>query len=93
MRNFKLTLFLFVVLGSMLYAQNPIVQTNYTADAASLVYNNRFYIYAGRDQASPTGRFDKWESVSTLIAVWKANREAFPVFENWMFTYETGNRW
>jgi arabinoxylan arabinofuranohydrolase len=36
-------------------AQNPIVQTNYTADAASLVYKDKFYVYVGRDQASPTG--------------------------------------
>ena len=27
------------------------------------------------------------------LSVWIANREAFPVFENWMFTYETGDRW
>ena len=38
-------------------AQNPIIQTNYTADAASLVHNDRFYIYAGRDQASITAQW------------------------------------
>lgn len=38
-------------------AQNPIIQTNYTADAASLVYKDRFYIYAGRDEATTTGRW------------------------------------
>lgn len=27
------------------------------------------------------------------LAVWFARREAFPVFENWMFTYESGDRW
>ena len=27
------------------------------------------------------------------MAVWVARREAFPVFEDWMFTYETGDRW
>ena len=31
------------------YAQNPIIQTNYTADAASLVHDGRFYIFTGRD--------------------------------------------
>lgn len=39
----------------LIFAQNPIIQTNYTADAASLVHNGRFYIYAGRDEASTTG--------------------------------------
>jgi hypothetical protein len=27
------------------------------------------------------------------LTVWLAKREAFPAFENWMFTYETGDRW
>lgn len=47
---------LFVSFGEV-YAQNPIIQTNYTADAAALVHNGRFYIYAGRDEASITGRW------------------------------------
>jgi len=27
------------------------------------------------------------------LAVWLANREAFADFENWMFTFESGDRW
>jgi len=27
------------------------------------------------------------------LAVWLANREAFADFENWMFTFETGDKW
>lgn len=27
------------------------------------------------------------------LAVWLAKREAFPDFENWMFTFESGDRW
>ncbi len=27
------------------------------------------------------------------LAVWIASREAFPDFENWMFTFESGSRW
>lgn len=27
------------------------------------------------------------------LAVWSADRAAFPVFENWMFTYDSGDRW
>jgi uncharacterized membrane protein len=27
------------------------------------------------------------------MAVWVARREAFPVFENWMFTFESGDSW
>jgi arabinoxylan arabinofuranohydrolase len=53
--GFTLLSFLGIGLLGSLHAQNPIIQTNYTADAASLVHNDRFYIYAGRDEASPTG--------------------------------------
>jgi hypothetical protein len=27
------------------------------------------------------------------LAVWVARREAFPAFENWMFTFESGDSW
>lgn len=27
------------------------------------------------------------------LAVWSAQREKFPAFENWMFTFESGNYW
>jgi len=27
------------------------------------------------------------------LAVWNANREAFPAFENWMFSFDSGDRW
>ena len=27
------------------------------------------------------------------LAVWNAKREALPEFENWMFTFDTGNNW
>ncbi|MGE5522036.1 MAG: hypothetical protein ACM3VS_19085, partial [Candidatus Dadabacteria bacterium] len=27
------------------------------------------------------------------LAVWLAKREAYPAFENWMFTFESGDRW
>jgi len=27
------------------------------------------------------------------LAVWVARREAFPAFDRWMFSYETGDRW
>jgi hypothetical protein len=41
-----------IVAGSISYADNPIVQTVYTADPAPLVHNNTFYVYAGHDEDS-----------------------------------------
>ncbi len=37
-----------------LFAQNPIVQTNYTADPAPLVYNGTLYLYTSHDEDNST---------------------------------------
>jgi hypothetical protein len=33
------------------------------------------------------------ELTKISMAVWVASREAFPAFENWMFTFESGDSW
>lgn len=33
------------------------------------------------------------ELAKVALAVWVAKREAFPVFDRWMFSYETGDTW
>ena len=35
------------------YADNPIVQTNFTADPAPMVYNGTLYLYAGMTKTMP----------------------------------------
>lgn len=40
--------------GGPAHADNPIVQTIYTADPAPLVYNNRVYLYTGHDEDGAT---------------------------------------
>ena len=36
---------------------------------------------------------DSCELVRIGLAVWLADREVFPAFENWMFSFESGDRW
>jgi uncharacterized membrane protein/predicted DsbA family dithiol-disulfide isomerase len=36
---------------------------------------------------------DSCELVRIGLAVWLADREMFPAFENWMFSFESGDRW
>ncbi len=36
---------------------------------------------------------DSCEMVRIGLAVWLADREVFPDFENWMFSFESGDRW
>ncbi|GAB3805844.1 glycoside hydrolase family 43 protein [Micromonospora zhanjiangensis] len=48
---------LFVLVGlipAMARADNPIVQTIYTADPAPMVYNGRVYLYTGHDEDNST---------------------------------------
>ncbi|WDF56149.1 glycoside hydrolase family 43 protein [Mucilaginibacter sp. KACC 22063] len=51
-----LTTCLFVAAGCITtaFAQNPIIQTNYTADPAPLVYNGKVYLYTSHDEDNST---------------------------------------
>ncbi len=46
------------------------------------------YIFSEAEQYK-----DSCELVKIALAVWVANREAFADFENWMFSFESGDRW
>ncbi|MDR2145587.1 MAG: glycoside hydrolase family 43 protein [Tannerella sp.] len=37
-----------------LFAQNPIIQTNYTADPAPMAYNDKLYLYTSHDEDNAT---------------------------------------
>jgi arabinoxylan arabinofuranohydrolase len=92
--KFAFGAFLLIGLLGFTQAQNPIVQTTYTADAASLVYNNRFYIYAGRDQASPTGNWfsmHEWRIYSSIDMVnWTDHGPKLKVTD---FKWSNGDAW
>lgn len=42
------------LLGTSVWAQNPIIQTLYTADPAPLVYNDKVYLYTSHDEPGST---------------------------------------
>lgn len=47
-------------------AQNPIIQTMYTADPAPMVYNNKLYLYTSHDEDNSTWfTMDNWKLYST----------------------------
>lgn len=49
------------ILGAICFfsacAQNPIIQTHYTADPAPMVYNDRVYLYTSHDEDSTVNNF------------------------------------
>jgi hypothetical protein len=54
------------------HAQNPIIQTNFTADPAPLVYNGTVYLYTSHDEDDATGfKMVNWKLyTSTDMANW-----------------------
>lgn len=57
MKKINKLLFLLSILAANCFtgeAQNPIIQTSYTADPAPMVYNNKLYLYTSHDEDNST---------------------------------------
>jgi arabinoxylan arabinofuranohydrolase len=65
-----IALALVVLMASSLKAQNPIVQTIYTADPAPMVYKDTLFLYAGHDEDKSTWfTMNDWHAYSTTDMV------------------------
>ena len=54
-------IFLIVLMAIKLNAQNPIIQTKYTADPAPMVYNDTVFLYTGHDEDDAFGfKMQNW---------------------------------
>jgi beta-xylosidase len=63
-------LFVFGLFSIITAAQNPIVQTIYTADPAAIVYNDRVYLYTGHDEDGSTWfTMNEWRLYSSADMV------------------------
>jgi arabinoxylan arabinofuranohydrolase len=50
-----------IISGTLCYADNPIIQTKYTADPAPMVYNDTVFLYTGHDEDDATGfKMQNW---------------------------------
>jgi Glycosyl hydrolases family 43. len=71
----KIMVLLFVfslILPTVCYADNPIVQTVYTADPAPMVYDGTCYIYTGHDEDTLVNNFftmNDWRCYSSTDMV------------------------
>ncbi len=45
----------FLLFTMICFAENPLIQTNYTPDAAPMVYNDTVFLYTGHDEDNATG--------------------------------------
>jgi len=58
---FILIFFITMIYGTVCYADNPIIQTKYTADPAPMVYNDTVFLYTGHDEDDATGfKMQNW---------------------------------
>ncbi|MFH1197797.1 MAG: glycoside hydrolase family 43 protein [bacterium] len=54
-------IFFAAILSFAAHAQNPIIQTNYTADPAPMVYNDTVFLYTGHDEDDAFGfKMQNW---------------------------------
>lgn len=61
---------LYTIIANIAFAQNPFVQTNFTADPAPLVYNDRLYVYTTHDEDESTWfNMNNWRVYSTADMV------------------------
>lgn len=80
-----------VVAGTTCFADNPIVQTLYTADPAPMVYNNTVYLYTGHDEGGRFFTMNDWQCFSSKDMVnW--THHGSPL--SWKtFTWARGDAW
>ncbi|MCA5004635.1 glycoside hydrolase family 43 protein [Sphingobacterium bovistauri] len=85
-----------IVIGVMgintAFAQNPIIQTNYTADPAPLVYNDRLYVYTTHDEDESTWfNMNNWRVYSTNDMVNWTDHGVILSYKN--FDWAKGDAW
>lgn len=78
--------------SSVSFADNPIVQTIYTADPAPLVYNDTLYVYTGHDEDNSTYyTMNEWRVYSTKDMVnWTDNGSPLSYKT---FSWSSGDAW
>jgi arabinoxylan arabinofuranohydrolase len=94
----KLSVITVIILIAMLplgiKAQNPIVQTNYTADPAPVIYNGTVYIYTSHDEDNTVKNFftmNDWRCYSSTDMVnWTDHG---PILSYKVFEWSRGDAW
>lgn len=84
----------FMLFELHLFAQNPIVQTNYTADPAPMVYQGTVYVYTSHDEDSTLNNFftmHDWRCYSTNDMVNWTDHGAVLSYKD--FEWARGDAW
>jgi len=88
----KLSLTLLFGFPISLFAQNPIVQTSYTADPAPMVYNGKVYLYTSHDEDNSTWFvMNNWKLYTTEDMVNWTDHGAIASYQT--FDWAIGDAW
>jgi len=81
-----------IATSSISQAQNPIIQTSYTADPAPMVYNDKVYLYTGHDEdGSKWFTMNAWKLYTTSDMVnWTDHGEVLSFKD---FSWAKGDAW
>ena len=94
LRKFITLLMFLSVLGA--YAQNPIVQTYYTADPAPMVYNDTVYLYTTHDGDETVDNFftmHNWRAYSSTDMVNWTDHGIVASLKNFAWSDKTNGAW
>ncbi len=86
--------FLLIIIALAVKAQNPIVQTFYTADPAPMVYNGKVYLYTSHDEDSTVNNFftmNDWRCYSSSDMVNWTDHGAILSYKT--FSWSRGDAW
>jgi hypothetical protein len=94
--KFSLVLFIALFLTTMGYAQNPIIQTYYTADPAPMVYDGTVYLYTSHDEDSTVNNFFTmydWRCYSSTDMVNWTDHGAVASLKDFAWLDKTNGAW
>lgn len=84
----------FIAFSINVFAQNPIIQTNYTADPAPMEYDGRLYVFTSHDEDSTLRNFftmNDWRCYSTADMVNWTDHGAVLSYKD--FEWARGDAW
>jgi arabinoxylan arabinofuranohydrolase len=74
------------------FADNPIIQTNYTADPAPMVHNDTMFLYTGHDEDNATGfLMNNWMLYTSTDMVNWTDHGIIATLNN--FSWQAGSAW
>lgn len=97
MKNIIFTItFCLIYLGQFVVAQNPIIQTYYTADPAPMVYNDKVYLYTTHDEDETIDNFftmHNWRTYSSSDMVNWTDHGVVASLKNFKWMDRTTGAW